>query len=167
MKEEKNLNQDKEFRRRISNALIYFTVFYVIYGLLMLYYQNFQAFLVIACGGLIIFGYIYLIYPYKYVVKRRTLEICRRFGKNKEINIMNCETICDPLPKMTKVITDPRALEIYLEGSKRIVVQPKDVIGFCEAIIRANKRIHCQVQAYNKTHRKTEKKRKREINRNE
>lgn len=165
MKEEKKLNQDKEFKRRISTALIYFTVFYVIYSFLMLYYQNFQAFLVIVCVGLIIFGCICLVCPYKYVLKRRTLEICKRFGKNKEINVMNCETICDPLPKMTKIITDPRALEIYLEGGKRIVIHPKDVIGFCEALIKANKRIHCQVQSYDKTHRKTEKKRKREIRR--
>lgn len=166
MKEEKNVNQDKEFKRQINTALIYFSVFYVIYSLLMLYYLNFQAFLVIACVGIIVFGYIYFVRPYKYVVKRRTLEICRRFGKNKRINVMNCETICDPVPKMTKIIIDPRALEIYIEGGKRVVVHPKDAIGFCEALIKANKRIHCQVRSYDKTHRKMEKKRKREIRRN-
>lgn len=79
---------------------------------------------------------------------------------------MNCETICDPVPKMTKIIIDPRALEIYIEGGKRVVVHPKDAIGFCEALIKANKRIHCQVRSYDKTHRKMEKKRKREIRRN-
>ncbi len=96
-------------------------------------------------------------------INRRTLIINRRVGKDKEINIMTCETICDPVPKMTKLITSPRALEIYAENKKRFVVTPKDRMGFIEAIVAANKRIHVQCTEYAATHRSYEKKRKRAL----
>ena len=83
--------------------------------------------------------------------------------EDKEINIMTCETICDPVPKMTKLITSPRALEIYAENKKRFVVTPKDRMGFIEAIVAANKRIHVQCTEYAATHRSYEKKRKRAL----
>ena len=159
--EEERIYHEKVFDKKVSTALIYFTVFYVIYVLLMLYHQNFQAFAVIVLAGAIIFGYIYFMRPYKYVIKRRTLKICKRIGRDKEINIMNCETVCDPIPKMTKIIIDPKALELYLEGGKRIVIYPKDIMGICEALIKVNKRMHCQVKLYNE-HHKVEKKRRRE-----
>lgn len=81
--------------------------------------------IVCAICGLLIIAYFSLWRPYKYTINRRTLIINRRVGKDKEINIMTCETICDPVPKMTKLITSPRALEIYAENKKRFVVTPK------------------------------------------
>ena len=71
--------------------------------------------------------------------------------------------IPDDLPKMTKLITNPRALEIYAENKKRFVVTPKDRMGFIEAIVAANKRIHVQCTEYAATHRSYEKKRKRAL----
>ena len=75
---------------------------------------------------------------------------------------MDCETITDPIAKMTKLITNAHSYEIYLIGGKRITVAPKDQMGFVDTIVHANKRIHCQVEEYNQTHRKWEKKRRKE-----
>ena len=55
------------------------------------------------------------------------------------------------------------ALEIYAENKKRFVVTPKDRMGFIEAIVAANKRIHVQCTEYAATHRSYEKKRKRAL----
>ena len=81
--------------------------------------------IVCAICGLLIIAYFSLWRPYKYTINRRTLIINRRVGKDKEINIMTCETICDPVPKMTKLITSPRALEIYAENKKKICCNTK------------------------------------------
>ena len=35
-------------------------------------------------------------------------------------------------------------------------------MGFVDAVVHSNKRIHCQVEEYNQTHRKWEKKRRKE-----
>ena len=83
-------------------------------------------------------------------------------GKTKEINLMNCETITDPIAKMTKIITNAHSYEIYMDDGTRQTVAPKDQMGFVDAVVHSNKRIHCQVEEYNQTHRKWEKKRRKE-----
>lgn len=133
---------------------------YIVYQILIGQYTNA---IVIAVVGILIVVYFNLFRPYKYTIERRTLVINRRIGKNKEINLLTCETICDPVPKMTKIITSPRALEIYTGDKKRIVVTPKDRMGFVEEIVRVNKRIHVQVKEYAATHHAYEKKRKRRL----
>lgn len=155
--------KEKEFKIRLNPAILYFEIFYVVYiGYLFILGQIMPAIACAACGVLII-GYLSLWRPYKYTIARRTLIINRRLGKDKEINIMTCETICDPVPKMTKIITNPRALEIYAEDKKRLVVNPKDRMGFIEAVVAANKRIHVQCTEYAATHRSYEKKRKKAL----
>ena len=117
---------EKEFKVQLNLPAAYFSVFYVIYVVYMIVSGNFSDLPAIIVLGVVAIGYLFGYRPYKYVVKRRTLEIHRRIGKTKEINLMNCETITDPIAKMT------------------------------------NKRIHCQVEEYNQTHRKWEKKRRKE-----
>lgn len=151
------MKESKVFIRRINPAWFYFTFFYLFYLGMMLYVQDYQATLVIVMMGLIISGYLYLIRPNKYIIKRHTLIISRRVGKTKEINLSRCEIICNPIVKMTKIICDPHALELYLDNKKKIVVHPKDVNGFCQAVIIANKRINCQVKSYKAIHNRKEK----------
>ncbi len=153
---------EKEFKVQLNIPALYFSVFYVLYIGYMIFNQQFNDLIVVLIVGVLAIGYLFGLRPYKYVVKRRTLEIHKRLGKTKEINLMDCETITDPIAKMTKLITNAHSYEIYLIGGKRITVAPKDQMGFVDAIVHANKRIHCQVEEYNHTHRKWEKKRRKE-----
>ncbi|MBM6930925.1 hypothetical protein H5999_07655 [[Clostridium] spiroforme] len=153
---------EKEFRVQLNIPAVYFTVFYCIYLLYMLLTRQFQDLPVVAVVGVLAVGYLFGLRPYKYVVTKRSLEVHKRIGKTKVINLMDCETITDPIAKMTKLITNAHSYEIYMIGGKRITVAPKMQMEFVNAILHANKRIHCQVEEYNQTHRKWEKKRRRE-----
>lgn len=155
--------KEKKFKIKLNPAILYFEIFYMVYVVYLFIIGQMVPAIVCAICGLLIIAYFSLWRPYKYTINRRTLIINRRVGKDKEINIMTCETICDPVPKMTKLITSPRALEIYAENKKRFVVTPKDRMGFIEAIVAANKRIHVQCTEYAATHRSYEKKRKRAL----
>mgnify|MGYP007026186338 CR=1 FL=1 len=52
-----------------------------------------------------------------------------------------------------------------LKIKKRFVVTPKDRMGFIEAVVAANKRIHVQCTEYAATHRSYEKKRQKSFER--
>ena len=153
---------EKEFKVQLNLPAAYFSVFYAIYVVYMIVSGNFSDLPAVVVLGVIAIGYLFGYRPYKYVVKRRTLEIHRRIGKTKEINLMNCETITDPIAKMTKIITNAHSYEIYMDDGTRQTVAPKDQMGFVDAVVHSNKRIHCQVEEYNQTHRKWEKKRRKE-----
>ena len=95
---------EKEFKVQLNLPAAYFSVFYAIYVVYMIVSGNFSDLPAVVVLGVIAIGYLFGYRPYKYVVKRRTLEIHRRIGKTKEINLMNCETITDPIAKMTKIM---------------------------------------------------------------
>ena len=141
---------EKEFKVQLNLPAAYFSVFYAIYVVYMIVSGNFSDLPAVVVLGVIAIGYLFGYRPYKYVVKRRTLEIHRRIGKTKEINLMNCETITDPIAKMTKIITNAHSYEIYMDDGTR------------QTVVHSYKRIHCQVEEYNQTHRKWEKKRRKE-----
>ena len=105
---------EKEFKVQLNLPAAYFSVFYAIYVVYMIVSGNFSDLPAVIVLGVIAIGYLFGYRPYKYVVKRRTLEIHRRIGKTKEINLMNCETITDPIAKMTKIITNAHSYEIYM-----------------------------------------------------
>lgn len=153
---------EKEFKVQLNVPALYFSVFYCIYVVYMILTKQFHDLLIVAVVGVLAIGYLFCLRPYKYVVTRKTLEIHKRIGKPKIVNLMNCETITDPIAKMTKLITNAHSYEIYMIGGKRLTVAPKLQMEFVNAVLHANKRIHCQVEEYNQTHRKWEKKRKRE-----
>lgn len=153
---------EKEFKVQLNLPAAYFSVFYVLYTLYMIIIGNFKDLPVIVAMGVVAIGYLFGCRPYKYVVKKRTLEIHKRLGKTKEINLMNCETITTPIAKMSKLITNAHSYEIYMTDGTRQTVAPKEQMEFVDAIVHANKRIHCQVEEYNQTHRKWEKKRRKE-----
>lgn len=153
---------EKEFKVQLNVPALYFSVFYCFYVLFMIFTKQFNELLVVVIVGILAIGYLFGLRPYKYVVTRKTLEIHKRIGKTKVINLMDCETITDPIAKMTKLITNAHSYEIYMIGGKRVTVAPKLQMEFVNAVLHANKRIHCQVEEYNQTHRKWEKKRRRE-----
>lgn len=155
--------KEKEFKIRMNPAILYFEIFYAVAIGLQIFNKEYAGAIATVIVGVLIIIYFNFWRPYKYTINRKTLVINRRLGKDKEINLMTCETICDPVPKMTKLITNPRALEIYSEGGKRIVVTPKDRMTFIETVISANKRIHVQCTEFAATHRSYEKKRKRAL----
>ena len=105
---------EKEFKVQLNLPAAYFSVFYVIYVVYMIVSGNFSDLPAIIVLGVVAVGYLFGYRPYKYVVKRRTLEIHRRIGKTKEINLMNCETITDPIAKMTKIITNAHSWTMEL-----------------------------------------------------
>ena len=88
---------EKEFKVQLNLPAAYFSVFYAIYVVYMIVSGNFSDLPAVIVLGVIAIGYLFGYRPYKYIVKRRTLEIHRRIGKTKEINLMNCETITDPI----------------------------------------------------------------------
>ncbi|MGN1183317.1 MAG: hypothetical protein ACI4SR_09960 [Faecalibacillus sp.] len=153
---------EKEFKVQLNIPAVYFSTFYVLYIAYMIFTKQFADLPVVLIIGILAIGYLFGLRPYKYVVKRKTLEIHKRLGKTKEISLMDCETITDPIAKMTKLITNAHSYEIYMIGGKRITVAPKEQMEFVDAVVHANKRIHCQVEEYNQTHRKWEKKRRKE-----
>ncbi|MDD8048429.1 MAG: hypothetical protein PHH04_02380 [Thomasclavelia sp.] len=157
----------KEFKKQLSVPGATFTVGYIIYFIWRIMLNKWDEVIAIGIMGVLFIGYLYLIRPYKYKISQKTFTICRRLLKDKEYNLMDVETICDPLPKMTKIITNAHSYEMYITGGKRLVVAPKDQMGFVDAVIHANKRVHCQVKAYNEKYRKVEKKRRRENRREE
>ena len=50
----------------------------------------------------------------------------------------------------------------YTEKKKRTLLVPKDRVGFVGAVLRANKRIHCQVKEYAENNRSFAKRQRRE-----
>lgn len=137
-----------KFKKSLNSAELYFEVFYVVYFGILMYKMQFKDAFSVLCVGVVIFGYLLLIRPFEYSITRKTLVIHKRLGKDKEINLMDCQTITDPITKMTKIITNPHSLEIYTENKERVVVTPKQKIEFIDSVVNANKRIHVQVKDF-------------------
>jgi len=76
---------EKEFKVQLNLPAVYFSVFYAIYVVYMIVSRNFSDLPAVVALGVVAIGYLFGYRPYKYVVKRRTLEIHRRIGKTKEM----------------------------------------------------------------------------------
>ncbi|WP_249029111.1 PH domain-containing protein [Tannockella kyphosi] len=154
--------ETKVFKKRLIPAVLYFELFYFIYFVILIFQGDFTGALTVAAFGLIIYGYLLGFRPSGYSITRKTLEVHYRLRKTKEYNLMSIETISDPAPRLTKIITDPRTLEIYLESGKRVVVSPKSNLEFTSAIVSGNKRVNVQVKEYAQNRRVMEKKQRKE-----
>lgn len=146
------------YKKSINPAILYFQVFYVIYIGVLIYQTELQSALVVFLVGLLIFGYIHLIVPTHYSITRKTLVIHKKLGTDKEVNLMTCQTICDPVIKLTKLVTNPHALELYTESKERITINPKLRLQFVDDVISINKRIHPQVKEFALNRKGSEKK---------
>ena len=51
--------------------------------------------------------------PYEYIVDGKTLIFKRRLLPQKEVDLMSCEVICDPVSRMADLVTRPHAIELY------------------------------------------------------
>ena len=153
----------KEFKKQLNYAELYFEIFYVVYIGILIFQGQMQAALVVFVFGLAIFSFLLGFRPYKYSITRKTLTLHRRLGKNREINLMYVETLCDPIPKLTKLVTNERSLEMYIEGQKRLVVTPQNQALFVQEVLVANKRIHVQVSEYAKNKGMYEKERRKAL----
>ena len=112
--------------------------------------------------GIILAVFFYGFRPYAYTVDRKTLTLNYHIRPDKEINLMECETICDPVPRFSEIMHRARAIEIYDTARKRHPFYPHERLKFVEAIVRGNKRIHCTVQEYTDVHRATGRKLRKE-----
>ena len=158
---------EREFQVKINFAVFLFLGVYLVYGV---YYAVtvglYEASLILATGAL--FAIYFLGFrPYKYKIDKRTVYKYFRLRKPKELDLMDCETICDPVPRFSEIYSRAHAIEIYTTAKKRHCFFPKDRVGFVEMVMRGNKRIHCTVQDYTDVHRKVEKRQRKERKRAE
>ena len=152
----------QEFKFRKNTATLIFLTGYTLYVLIKLILQDFKDLPLVVAFGVLLFIIFIGCRPNAYEIENRRMTIKYPLWKNKEVDLMRCDTICDPVSRMADLVTRPHAIEIYTENNKRYCCFPKDRQGFVGAVVNANKRINCQVHEYNETHRKFEKKRRRE-----
>lgn len=153
---------EKEFKVKMNTATIIFLIAYIIYIFLLIFTKAFSSLPMILGFGVIIFAFFLGCRPYKYILDKKTITICYRLWKNSNVDLMNCETICDPVSRWADIATRPHAIEIYTNTRKRYCFFPKERIEFVDAIVKANKRIHCTVKEYTDVRRQLEKKERRE-----
>ncbi len=153
---------EKEFKVRPNTTTILcltvFIAYTIYYTVTVSLYAS--SLLIVICAGWL--AYTLGLTPYKYVVDKKTLYKCYRLRKNKELDLMDCETICDPVPRASEMFARAHAIEIYTTKKKRHSYFPKDRVEFVEAVARSNKRIHVTVQDYTDVHRKLEKRLRKE-----
>lgn len=153
---------EKEFKVKLNTTTVLcLTVFiaYTIYYWLTVSLYAASLLLVISVGwGIYVVG----LTPYKYAVDKKTLYKCYRLRKNKELDLMDCETICDPVPRASEMFARAHAIEIYTTKKKRHCFFPKERVEFVDAVAKANKRIHVTVQDYTDVHRQLEKRLRKE-----
>lgn len=100
--------------------------------------------------------------PYKYMVGKREIIFKKRLFPDRHLDLMKAEVITDAVPRMADLITRPHAIEIYDDAKKRSKYFPIDVIGFTTAVLKQNKRIHCNVAAYTDANRHIAKRNRRQ-----
>lgn len=153
---------EKEFKVKSNLAVMLFLFCYTFYTASVAYMRLWQSFYWLLGAGVVFYIFFIGFRPYKYVVDKKTVIIKYRLRPSKELDLMQCETICDPIPRMTEIVMRSNAIEIYNQTNKRKKFYPRDRVGFVEAVVRANKRIHCTVKDYTDVHRQLERKLRKE-----
>ncbi len=154
--------KDKEFKVRRNPAVLYFEVMYFLLIIYRIFIRDLDGIVVIIVFGIVIFAFIELFRPYKYVIHRRNIIEKRRLARDREYNIMRINTITDPIVSLKNIVVNPRTIEIYFEDNKRKALSLVDPVEFVAACLFANKRIHCNVKAYNEVARKFEKRNRKQ-----
>ena len=140
----------KEFKVRMNTATIIFLTALAFYTVFTVFTQDKQTAFFLGCR------------PNKYTINNRELTIHYYLWKNSHVDLMNCDTICDPVPRMADLVTRPHAIELYTNTKKRYCFFPKKRVEFVHAVVKANKRIHCTVKEYTDVYRILEKKDRKE-----
>ncbi len=157
----------KEFIVKANFTVGLFLFVYFLYTAFLFFAKVWQSFFPVLIAGIIFYIYFLGFRPYRYIVDRKTIYIKYRLWKTKEIDLMQCETICDPVERFTEFVRRAHAIEIYTMNRKRHCFFPKDRVGFVEAVVRGNKRIHCTVQDYTDVHRQLARQQRKEQRRAE
>ena len=156
------MEEVKTFKYRINTATIMFLAALVFYTLFTAFTQDLQTVLVIGIFTILCFVVFIGMRPYKYSIEKKELTIHYALWKNSHVDLMHCETICDPVPRWADLVTRPHAIEIYTDTKKRYCFFPKERVEFVHEVVKANKRIHCTVKEYTDVYRILEKKDRKE-----
>ena len=156
------MEEVKTFTYRINTATIIFLAALVFYTLFTAFTQDLQTVLVIGIFTILCFVVFIGMRPYKYSIEKKELTIHYALWKNSHVDLMHCETICDPVPRWADLVTRPHAIEIYTDTKKRYCFFPKERVEFVHEVVKANKRIHCTVKEYTDVYRILEKKDRKE-----
>lgn len=155
--------EKKVFKYRINTATIIFLVALVFYNIgLFFTKRDMNESLIIFVFTILMFVVFIGFRPHKYVVEKKTVSIYYPLWKHKEVNLMDCETICDPVSRWADIATRPHAIELYTDTKKRYCFFPKERVDFVHAIVSSNKRIHCTVKEYTDARRIIEKRERKE-----
>ncbi len=152
----------KEYKVRMNTATLIFLTALALYTLLTIFTQTNQIVITIVIFAVVCYAFFLGCRPYKYSINKKELTIHYRLWKNSHVDLMHCETICDPVPRMADLVTRPHAIEIYTDTKKRYCFFPKERVEFVHAVVKANKRIHCTVKEYTDVYRILEKKDRKE-----
>lgn len=156
---------NKEFRVRPNLSVGLFLIVYCVYTVFYIITngsKDLAGSIALVIAALPILAYYLGCRPYKYVIDKKTIYTYRRLLKTKELDLMQCANITDPVIKITKWTSTPHAIEIYSDKNKRYSFFPNDRVGFTGAVMRENKRLHCTVKEYTDIHRKLAKKQRKE-----
>ena len=156
------MEEVKTFKYRINTATSIFLAALVFYTLFTAFTQDLQTVLVIGIFTILCFVVFIGMRPYKYSIEKKELTIHYALWKNSHVDLMHCETICDPVPRWADLVTRPHAIEIYTDTKKRYCFFPKERVEFVHEVVKANKRIHCPVKEYTDVYRILEKKDRKE-----
>lgn len=157
----------KEFKARANTASVIFMIAYAVYIILLVLRRQFDVLVPVGGLGIILYTFFLGCRPYKYTVEKKVVTIHYRLWRNSEVQLMECETICDPVSRWADIATRPHAIEIYTDTKKRYCFFPIQRVEFVAAVLQANKRIHCTVKDYTDVHRQLEKKQRKERRRAE
>ena len=153
----------KTFKFRKNTATVLFLVAYAVYIIIYPFVLKTTKDLPIVIGFYVLCLAFFLgCRPHAYEVGKRTLKIKYYLWKDSEVDLMQCETICDPVSRWADIATRPHAIEIYTNTKKRYCCFPKQRVEFVDAVLQENKRLHCTVQEYTDVQRVLEKKRRKE-----
>lgn len=156
------MEEVKTFKYRINTATIIFLAALFFYTLFTAFTQDLQTVLIIGIFTILCFVVFIGMRPYKYSIEKKELTIHYALWKNSHVDLMHCETICDPVPRWADLVTRPHAIEIYTDTKKRYCFFPKERVEFVHEVVKANKRIHCTVKEYTDVYRILEKKDRKE-----
>ena len=84
---------------------------------------------------------LYFLLTFRYVTDNNTVKIQYGFLNVKSIDIQNIQKIIIQDKQKGEPKITPHRIEIQYDKTKRLVVSPKDTVGFVENIERINPRI--------------------------
>lgn len=154
-----------EFKRRPNLVVGVFLIAYTgyaIYNFFKLFKTQLVSAVAIALVAVVFLLYFLGCRDVSYTIEKKTITTHRRLLKDKELDLMHCSIISDPVAKLTRWNSMPHAIDIFDDNNKRTTFHPKDRVNFTGAVLRENKRIHCTVKEYTDIYRKVEKRQRKE-----